>query len=121
MASSDAASLAVEPPQSLLSGAEGPHEKESFRFAAPKLFIGKLSETTPAEQPARRALPPPRKTGRAGNKAGRGRRAKRKKQDGRADIRSVPDFSGDPIEEFSEDLDSVRAHKSLLFGPLETE
>ncbi|KAI2627324.1 hypothetical protein GGS26DRAFT_136543 [Hypomontagnella submonticulosa] len=65
-----------------------------FRFAQPRTFIGKLvdSGVTAAQRPP---LPAP------GPRKRRGR-PKKKALDGRTDIRLLPDFHGDPIEEFED-------------------
>ncbi|KAI6082390.1 hypothetical protein F4821DRAFT_263995 [Hypoxylon rubiginosum] len=61
-----------------------------FRFAIPRTFVGKLVDPNAIPQ-----KPPilPRRRG----------RPKKKAADGRTDIRRLPDFDGDPIEEFDED------------------
>ncbi|CAJ2502327.1 Uu.00g097210.m01.CDS01 [Anthostomella pinea] len=68
-------------------------------FVLPKTFVGKL-----AESGARvRVHSPPVAKGPKGRGKGKGRRkSKNKALDGRTDIRSLPDFDGDPIEEFED-------------------
>jgi hypothetical protein len=108
---SNIGSLAVEVAQSTAS-----HEDvgESLRFARPKLFVGKLSN--PAIPDRSRAISPVTMT-----KRKRGRPKKRSK-DGRANIKSIPVYNGDPIEEFDDDGFGVRAKaEPSLFGELETE
>ncbi|KAI0386999.1 hypothetical protein F5Y04DRAFT_74867 [Hypomontagnella monticulosa] len=65
-----------------------------FRFAQPRTFIGKLADSG-AE--AAQRLPPPVRTMKK-----RGGRPKKKAMDGRTDIRLLPDFYEDPIEEFED-------------------
>lgn len=60
-----------------------------FRFAIPRTFVGKLVD--PNAIPRKPPIPPRRG------------RPKKKAADGRTDIRRLPDFDGDPIEEFEED------------------
>lgn len=72
--------------------------QSSFRFALPRTFVGKLAESgvMPMEMP-----PPPVPEARAkGRHRIRGRRGSGKKMcGGRTNIRALPDFDGDPIEE----------------------
>ncbi|XXH04293.1 glutamate--ammonia ligase [Hypoxylon texense] len=73
------------------------HVEESeprFRFAMPRTFVGKLADSNPTAQG------PPLLSHGGGKKRGR---PKKKATDGRTDIRRLPDFDGDPIEEFDED------------------
>lgn len=68
-------------------------ESESrFRFSQPRTFMGKLanSNITIRQEPVHASH-------RRGKKRGR---PQRKATDGRTDIRQLPDFDGDPIEEF---------------------
>lgn len=107
-------SKAVEAPQSV---ADGAGIKESFRFAPPKLFVGKLSESVP---PARgvTAVKPVTMT-----KPKRGR-PKKKACDGRANIKSIPVYHDDPIEDFDGLEARERAHprdEPSLFRALDTE
>ncbi|KAL2168229.1 hypothetical protein VTG60DRAFT_236 [Thermothelomyces hinnuleus] len=82
-----------------------------FRFSQPKVFVGSRSKQTQTE----RAMGP--SLGITLNRKGRGRPRKRA-NDGRADIRAVPNYSSDPIEDY-DDEGSVRkkdrkASKSLF-------
>lgn len=118
----DTNSLAVQPAKSQVSG----DTEENFRFAPPRLFVGKKSA---ADDPSH---PKPRKSmasstipqimDSARGPAKRSRRGGRPRaRDGRTDIRDLPDYRGsDDIEEFEEDLRSTRAQKSSLFGALNT-
>lgn len=86
--------------------------KESFRFAPPKLFIGKHAESndTASSRPV---------VGKQRNYRGR---RKRRARDGRTDIRRVPDYKDDPIEDpRSDETDLIKMKKQSLFAPLETE
>ncbi|KAI1088683.1 hypothetical protein F5B19DRAFT_470485 [Rostrohypoxylon terebratum] len=76
-----------------IAGSTTVTESESrFRFSQPRTFVGKLADSctairhVPVDTPLRR-----------GKKRGR---PKKKATDGRTDIRKLPDFDGDPIEEF---------------------
>ncbi|KAI1778684.1 hypothetical protein F4818DRAFT_307106 [Hypoxylon cercidicola] len=64
-----------------------------FRFAVPKTFVGKLVD------PNITAQGPPLLSHGGGKRRGR---PKKKAADGRTDIRRLPDFDGDPIEEFED-------------------
>lgn len=95
-------SLVVEVAQS-----EAPTDSQ-FRFAPPRLFVGSRSTQSQPLRPARPVVPvtfAPRRRGRARKRA----------RDGRADIRALPNYSSDPIEEI-EDED---VPPPSLFGPLE--
>ncbi|KAK1770946.1 hypothetical protein QBC33DRAFT_223253 [Phialemonium atrogriseum] len=108
---SEPGSFAVEASQSTADPVVG----ESFRFARPKLFVGKLSDPTAVERPAR-AINPVTMT-----KRKRGR-PKKRNRDGRADIKGIPVYNGDPIEEFEESESEIRAEAApSLFGALEME
>ncbi|KAI1098649.1 hypothetical protein F4804DRAFT_324104 [Jackrogersella minutella] len=65
-----------------------------FRFAQPRIFVGKLadSDVTTTQGP-----PPLLHHGK------RRGRPKKRTADGRANIRRLPDFDGDPIEEFDDE------------------
>ncbi|KAI0880266.1 uncharacterized protein GGS22DRAFT_197674 [Annulohypoxylon maeteangense] len=70
-------------------------ESESrFRFAQPRTFVGKLSDsnTTATQNSTLVSCHREKKRG----------RPKKKAADGRTDIRQLPDFDGDPIEEFED-------------------
>ncbi|KAK4148071.1 uncharacterized protein C8A04DRAFT_23864 [Dichotomopilus funicola] len=68
---------------------------EQFRFAQPRLFVGSRS-TIPKATHLTRIRP-----GISLTKKGRGR-AKKRANDGRANIRALPNYSSDPIEDFEE-------------------
>ena len=107
-----AVSLAVEPARALAGESEA---TESSKFARPRLFIGKLSETKAADPPAEAIKP----VTMAKRKRGRPRR----RIGGRTNIKSIPAYAGDPIEEFEEgEWGSVPlGGEPSLFGSLETE
>ncbi|OTA80350.1 hypothetical protein M434DRAFT_37991 [Hypoxylon sp. CO27-5] len=66
-------------------------ESESrFRFAQPRAFVGKFADSSVKE-----ILPSQHDRKRRG-------RPKKKAADGRTDIRRLPDFYGDPIEEYED-------------------
>lgn len=74
----------------------GPEEiRRPFQFAIPRSFVGKLAETDKVVS----VQPPQHKPGRG---RGKGRR-RRKAEDGRTNIRSLPDFEEDPIEDTDRD------------------
>ncbi|KAI1129144.1 hypothetical protein F5Y10DRAFT_160974 [Nemania abortiva] len=78
-------------------GSSGQTPYSSTRFIIPKPFIGKHVNADPASidrGPTRRIL-------RERNK--RKGRSKKRAMDGRTDIRNLPDFDGDPIEEIEDD------------------
>ncbi|KAB5535120.1 hypothetical protein GE09DRAFT_1227117 [Coniochaeta sp. 2T2.1] len=109
-------SKAVEPAQSVVEQAGA---KEAFRFARPKLFVGKLSESVRAERPIVPVKPI------AMTKRKRGR-SKKKAHDGRANIRSIPVYRDDPIEDFQDSSPPKRTRmraraEPSLFGALDTE
>ncbi|KAK1780442.1 hypothetical protein QBC45DRAFT_463546 [Copromyces sp. CBS 386.78] len=99
------ASLVAEPAQSR-SGA--PDSGEQFRFAPPRPFVGKHSVPSRNDRPSVAIAP-------ATLKRKRGRPRKRA-CDGRADIRALPNYSGDPIEEIEDD---DNAPQPSLFGSLD--
>ncbi|KAI2467385.1 hypothetical protein F4781DRAFT_423351 [Annulohypoxylon bovei var. microspora] len=75
------------------TGSTTMNESESrFRFAQPRTFIGKLADSSMTTTQG-----PPLLSQNRGKRRGR---PKRKAIDGRTDIRQLPDFDGDPIEEF---------------------
>ncbi|KAJ4302272.1 hypothetical protein N0V88_002410 [Collariella sp. IMI 366227] len=113
--SSTAASLAVAPPQSDLQPTETGSSSEHFRFAQPKLFVGNRSSL---QQPLRVVEP---SFGISLAKRRRGR-PKKRANDGRADIRALPNYSSDPIEEFELEGKGGRGQERLppsLFPALE--
>ncbi|KAI1390070.1 uncharacterized protein F4822DRAFT_428416 [Hypoxylon trugodes] len=65
-----------------------------FRFVQPRTFVGKLADSGPSST----QMPPPM-LGHGKRKRGR---PKKRAADGRADIRRLPGFDGDPIEEFED-------------------
>ncbi|KAH8198555.1 hypothetical protein TruAng_007287 [Truncatella angustata] len=71
--------------------------KYSFRFSAPQMFMGKLAilGATPSE------MAPPPLPSKARKRKAKGLRTK-KIYERRPDIRALPDFIDDPIEEFEE-------------------
>jgi hypothetical protein len=89
-------SMAVVPAQSEAGLGEQSTVKEPFRFAQPKLFVGSrsnLAQLPIIQEPSYRiTLTKRRRT-----------RAKKRANDGRADIRALPNYSSDPIEDFEED------------------
>jgi hypothetical protein len=101
--SSMVTSMAVEPAQSVAGGGE-PH----FRFAPPKLFVGRRSTPNQVLRPTGAAVPLTFARHRRG-------RPKKRALDGRADIRALPNYAGDPIEEIKYDDVS----QASLFGALE--
>ncbi|KAI0596328.1 hypothetical protein F4775DRAFT_564894 [Biscogniauxia sp. FL1348] len=82
------------------SSSMGEAEEQRFRFTLPKTFVGKFADKlgVHATRPSSTQSTELEKK----KKKRRGRR-KKKALDGRADIRGLPDFYGDPIEEFEED------------------
>ncbi|KAK4042725.1 hypothetical protein C8A01DRAFT_13686 [Parachaetomium inaequale] len=89
-------SMAVAPARSDAVSSETGTTAEQFRFSQPKLFVGSRSNPS---QPVRPAGPG---VGISLTKRRRGR-SKKRTNDGRADIRALPNYSGDPIEEFEEE------------------
>lgn len=97
-------SMAVIPAQSVAGSTEQGAPGDQFRFAPPRLFVGSRSNIPEAKR---------RMEANAGTilvKRGRGR-SRRKASDGRADIRALPNYSSDPIEEFE---DEERPRNSLF-------
>lgn len=87
---------------------------DCFKFARPKLFVGKKIEHVDEQRQIALSAPQIRGTTQT--------RRKRRKTDGRANIRRLPNYgSSDPIEEFDGDFRSDRAEKGSMFGSLETE
>ncbi|KAI0456895.1 hypothetical protein F5B21DRAFT_117471 [Xylaria acuta] len=71
--------------------------RNSTRFTMPKAFIGKRANTGKASIARPLVVDIPR-----GGRKGRGKRRKMA-TDGRPDIRNLPDFRGDPIEDIEDD------------------
>lgn len=93
----------------------GPGPDDCFKFARPKLFVGKKIEHVDEQRQIALSEPQIRGTTQT-------RRRQRRTTDGRANIRKLPNYGGsDPIEEFEGDCRSDRAEKGSMFGPLETE
>ncbi|RSL55901.1 hypothetical protein CEP54_009105 [Fusarium duplospermum] len=65
-----------------------------FKFHHPSLFVGRLASNGPANMPC---APSP-----APSKMGRRPRARGRREQGRPDFRTMPDYDGDPIEECCE-------------------
>ena len=87
--------------------------KGNFRFSAPKLFVGKLAGAT--------AVPQQELTrGKVGALERKRGRPRKKMRPGRTDIRAMPDYTEDPIEEFDR-VDLRRLPPPSFFGPLETD
>ncbi|RYC66152.1 hypothetical protein CHU98_g58 [Xylaria longipes] len=78
-------------------GSEYEPPRNSTRFIMPKSFTGKHVNTDKASIARSFVADIPR-----GGKKGRGKRRKMA-ADGRPDIRNLPDFDGDPIEEIEDD------------------
>ncbi|TGJ80545.1 hypothetical protein E0Z10_g8227 [Xylaria hypoxylon] len=78
------------------SSDEPPHTTK--RFTLPKAFVGNHVNTTQASIAQAFIANIPRS-----DKKGKGKRRKKMATDGRTDIRSLPDFDGDPIEEIEDD------------------
>ena len=95
-------SMAVAPPRSDAAPSEtGTVGEQQFRFAQPKLFVGSRSNLSQSAHV----------TGtRPGITLTRRRRGRprRRADDGRADIRALPNYSSDPIEEFEEEEEMGR-------------
>jgi len=95
------ASMAVEAAQSEFAGAE-----QHFQFAPPRLFVG--SRSIPSG--ARRPTPGVAILSFAKPKRGRPRKRAR---DGRANIRALPNYNGDPIEEIEDDVSPPSRYPAL--------
>lgn len=87
---------------------------DGFKFARPKLFIGKKLGQVDEKRQIALSAPQIRRTTQA-------RRRQRRATDGRANIRKLPNYGSDPIEEFEGDVRSDRAEKGSMFGSLETD
>jgi hypothetical protein len=95
-APSTTTSMAVAPARSEAVPSEMATTGDQFRFAQPKLFVGSRSSIS---QPNRVAVSG---VGISLAKRKRGR-PKKRANDGRADIRALPNYSSDPIEEFEDE------------------
>ncbi|KAK4127340.1 hypothetical protein N657DRAFT_206648 [Parathielavia appendiculata] len=106
-------SMAVAPAQSDMVPSESDTAGEHFRFSQPKIFVGRSSLTQP--KPVTDRGPgitlAKRRTG----------RPRRRANDGRADIRALPNYSSDPIEDFEEGKRPSRGERAprSLFPALE--
>ncbi|KAI3325872.1 hypothetical protein HD806DRAFT_426159 [Xylariaceae sp. AK1471] len=79
-------------------GSSGKPPRNTMRFIMPKAFVGKHVH---GDQDAiARAFTA---NGPTSSKKKKGKRRKKMAMDGRTDIRSLPDFDGDPIEEIEDD------------------
>lgn len=92
------------------------HEEadDCFKFARPKLFLGKKIGHVDEKRQIALSAPQIRGTTQT-------RRRQKGATDGRANIRKLPNYGSDPIEEFEGNVRSDRAEKGSMFGPLETE
>lgn len=99
------ASLVVEPAKSRIGA---PDSEEQFRFAPPRPFVGKRSIPARNDRPSAAIAPVTRQR--------KGGRPRKRARDGRADIRALPNYSGDPIEEIGNEED---APPPSLFGSLD--
>ncbi|KZL63510.1 hypothetical protein CT0861_03229 [Colletotrichum tofieldiae] len=88
----DSASIVAQPPESEV----GEVPSQSFQFARPKSFIGRLASSLVQDAGPIVHLSVHNETKKSGRPRGRSRRNKAK--DGRADIRGLPDYDGDPID-----------------------
>jgi hypothetical protein len=109
---SDSTSLLVL--HTISEAAKSPRE-ESFRFAPPKLFVGKNSGPAGTSILTHGPEPPAPRRRDLRRRRRMGRRAS-----GRPDIAKLPDYFGDPIEEFSDEAFRHQP-KPSLFGALEME
>ncbi|KAL2152560.1 hypothetical protein VTH82DRAFT_5744 [Thermothelomyces myriococcoides] len=86
-----------------------------FRFSQPKIFVGSRSNQTQSDHTAGIGA------GITLKRKGRGR-PKRRANDGRADIRALPNYSGDPIEDYDDERPVRRKDRKAstsLFQKLE--
>lgn len=107
---SSSSSKIAEPPRSI---AENVSAKENFVFAPPKLFVGKLSESVPSDRPVVAVNPVTLTKPKRGG-------PKKKALDGRANIKSIPVYHDDPIEDYDE-LGAQGRVVPSLFKALDTE
>lgn len=106
-------SVVAEPAQSTSSQGHS----SGFKFATPKLFVGKRATQLVSMTPK----PATVATGRGRKGRSRGDKLRRESP-GRTSIRHLPNYDGDPIEEFSDEVDLIVCPKSPpLFGALQTE
>lgn len=87
---------------------------EGSRFSRPKLFIGKKMGQVNEQRQIALSVPQIRGATQTRRRQGRA-------NDGRANIRKLPNYGSDPIEEFERDARSDRAEKGSMFGALEAE
>jgi hypothetical protein len=90
-------STMVAPAQSDVACSETGTLGEHFRFVQPKPFVGRHSNTS---QPPNRVAGPG--VGITLSRRKRGR-PKKRANDGRTDIRALPNYNSDPIEEFEDE------------------
>lgn len=86
----------------------------NFKFVQPRPYLGK--RVSQIDGPRQISLSIPQVRGK--NKTSR---RQRRHKDGRTAIRALPDFNGDPIEEFEEDVPSRENETQSIFGSLEVE
>ena len=98
-------SMAVVPARSDAGASESATPGEQFRFVPPKLFVGSRSNSSHMMKRGTESG-----VGISLTKRRRGRPRKRA-NDGRADIRALPNYSSDPIEEFE---DEERPRQSIF-------
>ncbi|KAI6255456.1 hypothetical protein MCOR29_002477 [Pyricularia oryzae] len=109
----DISSVVAEPAQSSSSEVQS----SAFKFAAPKLFIGKRATQSVSMTPKPAIVT----IGRGRKGRSRGDKLRMKNHE-RTSIRHLPNYYGDPIEEFSDEVDLIVCPKSSpLFGTLQTE
>lgn len=95
------------------SASEHSEADDIFKFARPKSFVGKKVHLDEQRQIALSAI----------QIRGKGvtRRRQKRTGDGRANIRDVPNFTSDPIEEVEDAVSIKVAQKPHLFDSLDTE
>ena len=104
-------SLVVHPAMSVTTA-----KPNKAKFLAPRQVV-----ETPASPKSRPKMALKATTGAVKRNSAKKRRPKAgQPRAGRADIREVPDYSGDPIEEF-DDIDLIKLPPPSLFGALEME
>ncbi|KAL2162620.1 hypothetical protein VTH06DRAFT_6456 [Thermothelomyces fergusii] len=112
-----ASEAALEITSSVVATGSGESGKSvaQFRFSQPKTFVGSRSKQTQPERTVESSF------GITLNRKGRGRSRKRA-NDGRADIRALPNYSSDPIEDYDDEGPVRRKDKKApksLFPKLE--